>query len=182
MRPGSTALRGPRRAEVSRRVLAVAGIVLLSGCSLLPSGEDPGTTEPGPTTSQQATPREGTLLDEGTTDVELSSGDTVQVSLPEGSLGVGDYWGVVSVDDPSIAEAEVAIGATVFGVEPTTEDPQNSGGTQQFSVEIQGLTAGETTVRVLYCTQTREVSEGCDQSRGTLETPVEPVEITVRVE
>ena len=93
--------------------------------------------------------------------MDVAPGDTVQVSLPEGSLGVGDYWGVVSVDDPSVAGADVAIGEAVFGVEPAAEGTHSTGGNQQFAVEIRGLTAGETTVRTLYCTQTRTVSQDC---------------------
>ena len=78
-------------------------------------------------------------------------------------------------------EVDVAVGESVFGVEPTADDTQNTGGTQQFAVEIEGLEPGETTVRALYCTRTREVSEDCDQSQGTLDTPVEPVELVVQV-
>ena len=153
--------------------------MLLSGCSLLPSAEEPPEEEPTPST--EVTPEGVTLLGEGTTEVDVQAGGVVQVSLPEGSLGVGDYWGVISVADPSVAEAEVAIGEEVYGVAPSTEEPDNTGGTQQFAVEIQALAPGETTVRVLYCTRTREVSEGCDQSHGTLDAPVDPVEIAVRV-
>lgn len=66
----------------------------------------------------------------------------MRVSLPEGSLGVGDYRGVVSVDDPSVAGADVAIGEAVFGVEPAAEGTHGTGGNQQFAVEIRDLTAG----------------------------------------
>lgn len=156
----------------SRLVLATlltASGLVLTGCSLF-----------GPT--QGPTPRDGTLLPEGTTEVEVTAGEIVQVSLPEGSLGVGDFWGVISVSAPDVAGAEVAIGERVFGVEPSEREPAPAGGTQQFAVEIEGLAPGESTVRVLYCTRTKTVSEDCDQSQGTLEAPVDPVEIVVRVE
>lgn len=94
---------------------------------------------------------------------------------------MGDYWDVISVGDPAIAEADVAIGEKVFGVEPSGPGVDAPGGPSPFAVEIHGLTAGETTVRVLYCTRTREVQEDCDQSQGTLEAPVEPVKIQVQV-
>ena len=179
--PGVTALRGARLARWGRILLAGASAVLLSGWSLLPVGADPSADPSDQATTTQAAPREGTLLPEGTAAVDVTTGESVQVSLPEGSLGVGDYWGVASVGDPAIVEADVAIGEEVFGVEPASGSTQAPGGTQQFAVEIHGLAAGETTVRVLYCTRTREVEEGCDQSHGTLEAPVEPVEISVRV-
>ena len=181
MRPASSVRRGPCRTGTARLVLAATGIVQLSSCPLLSSQADPTPADPGPTASERATPREGALLAEGTTEVDVAPGDTVQVSLPEGSLGVGDYWGVVAVDEPSVAGADVAIGEAVFGVEPAAEGTHSTGGNQQFAVEIRGLTAGETTVRALYRTQTRTVSQDCDQSRDTLDAPVEPVEITVRV-
>ena len=149
--------------------LLATGALLMSGCALLGEEESP---TPAPT------PREGTLLPEGTTEVEVAADETVQVALPKGSLGVGDYWGVVSVEDDSIIEADVAIGEDVVGELPSDTD-EEEGGTQAFAVEVTGLSPGETTVRVLYCTGTRTVSEGCDQSQGTLEPPVDPVEIRV---
>lgn len=157
--------------------LFATGALMISGCSLL--GED-GSPTPTPTSEQPATPREGTLLPEGTTEVEVTANETVQVALPEGSLGVGDYWGVVSVGDDSIIEADVAIGQDVVGELPS-DTVEEVGGPQAFAVEVTGLAPGETTVRVLYCTRTRTVSEDCDQSEGTLEPPVDPVEIRVRV-
>ncbi|MGP9538097.1 hypothetical protein ACT3SP_08795 [Brachybacterium sp. AOP43-C2-M15] len=174
--------RGRRTAGVRGRsaaVLLAAAALTLSGCSLLDSG-DPAPPPTDPTSEEEATPREGTLLPEGTTEAEVGVGESVQVALPEGSLGVGDYWGVVSVEDPGIAEADVAIGEDVVGERPDGSG-DGEGGTQAFAIEISGIEAGETTVRVLYCTRTREVSEDCDQSHGTLEPPVEPVEIVVRV-
>ena len=156
--------------------LLATGALMMSGCSLLGEEEPP---TPAPTTEQSPTPREGTLLPEGTTEVEMAADETVQVALPEGSLGVGDYWDVGSVEDDSIVEADVAIGEDVVGELPS--DDEEEGGSQAFAVEVTGLAPGETTVRVLYCTRTRTVSEGCDQSQGTLEPPVEPVEIRVRV-
>ena len=157
--------------------LLATGALMMSGCSLLGEEEPPA---PAPTTEQSPTPREGTLLPEGTTEVEMAADETVQVALPEGSLGVGDYWDVVSVEDDAIVEADVAIGEDVVGELPSGTD-EEEGGPQAFAVEVTGLAPGETTVRVLYCTRTRTVSEGCDQSEGTLEPPVEPVEIRVRV-
>ena len=157
--------------------LLATGVLMMSGCSLL-GGEEPPA--PSPTTEQSPTPKEGTLLPEGTTEVEVAADETVQVALPEGSLGVGDYWDVVSVADDTIIDADVAIGEDVVGELPSGND-EEVGGSQAFAVEVTGLAPGETTVRVLYCTRTRTVSEGCDQSQGTLEPPVEPVEIRVRV-
>ena len=157
--------------------LLATGALMMSGCSLL--GEE-ASPSPAPTSEQASTPREGTLLPEGTTEVEVAADETVQVALPEGSLGVGDYWDVISVEDDSVIEADVAIGEDVVG-EPPSDTDDETGGTQAFAVEVTGLSAGETTVRVLYCTRTRTVSEGCDQSQGTLEPPVDPVEIRVKV-
>lgn len=157
-------------------LLATSALVM-SACSLLGGEESPS---PVPTTEPAPTAREGTLLPEGTTEVELATDETVQVALPEGSLGVGDYWDVVSVEDDSVIEADVAIGEDVVGELPSDTD-EETGGPQAFAVEVTGLAAGETTVRVLYCTRTRTVSEDCDQSQGTLEPPVDPVEIRVKV-
>ena len=157
--------------------LLATGALLMSGCALLGEEESP---TPAPTTEQTPPPREGTPLPEGTTEIEVAADETVHVALPEGSLGVGDYWGVVSVEDDSIIEADVAFGEDVVGEYPSDTD-EEEGGTQAFAVEVTGQSPGETTVRVLYCTRTRTVSEGCDQSQGTLEPPVDPVEILVRV-
>lgn len=44
-----------------------------------------------PIAEQPPTPREGTLLLEGMTEVEVAADETVQVAPPEGSLGVGAY-------------------------------------------------------------------------------------------
>lgn len=63
----------------------------------------------------------------------------------------------------------------------TDEGHPSSPGAQPYVIEIHGLEAGETIVRVLSCTRVHEVSENCYQSQGTLDAPVEPVEITVRV-
>lgn len=181
MQAGRTPARTTRPQGRSFAALGAIVVLALSGCSLL--GADGPTPSPAsPTTKEPDSPREGTLLPEGTVQVEIETGESVQVALPEGSLGVGDYWGVVSVGDPGIVEADVAIGEDVVGQMPHgAEDKDKEGGRQAFAVSITSLEAGETTVRVLYCTRTREVSEDCDQSHGTLETPVEPVEIQVRV-
>ncbi len=86
-------------------------------------------------------------------------------------------------DPPAVAEADIAIGGGC-GRRRTgrRREPEPVGGTQQFAVEIEGLEPGTTTVRVLYCTRVHEVTEDCDQTQGTLDAPVEPVEIEVRVE
>lgn len=125
-------------------------------------------------------PRQGTLLPQGTTAVQVAPGETVQVSLAEGSTGIGDDWGVVAISDDAVVGADVAIGSAVFGQPPPTDDGGASGGTSAFAVELEGLAPGEATVRVLYCTRTK-VAEGCDQTQGTLDAPVDPVEITVTV-
>ena len=63
-------------------MLAATGIVLLSSCSLLSSQADPTPAVPSPTASERATPREGAVLAEGTMEVDVAPGGTVQVSLP----------------------------------------------------------------------------------------------------
>lgn len=166
-----------RRAAARTGALLAVGALALSGCSLLGIG---APTDPDPDPTATETPRPGRLEPEGTTEVTVAPGEAVQVSLPDGSTGVGDMWGVVSVSDPAVAEADVEIGSGVFGQPPSSPNP-TVGGSSPFSVEITGKAAGEAKIRVLYCTRT-EVEEGCDQSQGTLDAPVEPVEITVRVE
>lgn len=84
---------------------------------------------------------------------------------------------MVSVEDDSIIDADVAIGEDVVGKLPSGSD--EVGGSQAFAVEVTGLAPGETTVRMPYCTRTRTVDMGCDQ--GMLEPPVDPVKIRVRV-
>lgn len=138
---------------------AVTAVTLLAGCGLL-----------SPSSS-------GTLLEEGTTEVEVDTGETVQVSLGSGSQGIGDAWGVVSQTDDAVAEAQVVMDEEVLGAEGGEEAP---GASMPYAVEITGLAAGTSTVRVLYCTRA-EIAEDCDQSQGTLEPPVAPVEITVTV-
>lgn len=167
-------MRRDRRAHVA---LAAVGVLLLGGCSLLPSDDDPPTTSPAPATGP-ATPKDGIVLPEGTKEVAVPLDEAVQIALPDGSPGVGDLWGVASIDDPAIVEADVVIGEDVMGAEDTDNE---DGSTQPYAIELHGLTDGETTVRVLYCTRVHEVSEDCDQSQGTLDPPVEPVEIAVRV-
>lgn len=147
----------------------------LAGCSLADRVEP----QPTPTTAPP-TARQGTLLPKGTTEVELAVGETVQVSLGQGSPGVGDTWGVVSQTDESTASADVEIGDAVFGTAPGTETPAPVGGSRPYAVELTGVGPGTTTVRVLYCTRAA-IAEGCDQSQGTLDPPVDPVEITVTV-
>ncbi|MDN5900372.1 MAG: hypothetical protein L0H74_09925 [Brachybacterium sp.] len=153
---------GPRR--TARALAAAAGILLLAGCGALGGEDGPG--------------EDGELLPQGTTEVRLAVGETAQVSLGEGSQGVGDDWGVVSETEEAVAEAGVVMDEEVFG----TEDGQDApGASMPYAVELTGQQPGTSTVRVLYCTRT-EIAEDCDQSKGTLDAPVAPVEITVVVE
>ncbi|EWS81003.1 hypothetical protein BF93_00655 [Brachybacterium phenoliresistens] len=122
-------------------------------------------------------PEHGVLLEQGTTEVDLAVGESAQISLGEGSQGVGDAWGVVSETDSAVASAEVVMDEEVHGTEQGEDAP---GATMPYAVEVTGLAPGTTTVRVLYCTRS-EIAEDCDQSQGTLEPPVDPVEITVTV-
>lgn len=115
--------------------LLAAGALMMSGCSLQRGDERP---DPTFTIEQPPTPRKGTLLPEGTTEVEVAADETVQVALPEGSLGVGDYWDVVSVEDDSLVKADVAIGEDVVGELPYDTD-EEVGGPQAFAVEVTGL-------------------------------------------
>lgn len=142
---------------------AAAGILLLAGCGMLVGADGTGEEE---------------LLPQGTTEVHLAVGETARVSLGEGSQGVGDDWGVISQTDDAVAEAEVVMDEEVHGTEQGADAP---GASMPYAVELTGEQAGTTTVRVLYCTRT-EIAEDCDQSKGTLDAPVDPVEITVVVE
>ncbi len=156
------------RTETLPALFAAAGAaMLLAGCALLSPGE-PGTPSASPT---------GTLLEQGTTEVELGAGELAQVSLGEGSQGIGDAWGVVSQSDDSVAQAEIVMDEEVLGAEEGEDAP---GASMPYAVQITGLAPGTSTVRVLYCTRA-EITEGCDQSQGTLEPPVAPIEITVTV-
>lgn len=172
-----------RRGTARTATFVAAAAVVVSGCSLLGAADGEDTTENPPTsaTSTRPTPREGTLLKQGTTSVTLEVGERVQVSLPRGSLGVGDLWGIGAVGDPDVAVASIAIGERVFGEEPADKDTPAPGSSSAFAVEIEAVATGTTTVRAIYCTRVHEVSQGCDQSEGTLDPPVKPVEITVRV-
>lgn len=154
----------PGRRRTTSALTAAAGILLLAGCGVLGGGD--GSSE------------DGELLPQGTTEVQLAVGETAQVSLGEGSQGVGDDWGVVSQTDDAVAEAGVVMDEEVFGTEDGEDAP---GASMPYAVELTGQEPGTTTVRVLYCTRT-EIAEGCDQSKGTLDAPVAPVEITVVVE
>lgn len=158
---------GQRRTRSAPVALtALAATALLAGCGVLGgSGQADPPTE------------EGVLHEQGTTEVELAVGETVQVSLGEGSQGVGDDWGVISQTDESVAEAEVVMDENVVGAEEGQDAP---GVSMPYAVELTGLDSGTTTVRVLYCTRA-EIAEDCDQSKGTLDPPVDPVEITVTV-
>lgn len=158
----ATAATDPARRRTARALTLVLGTVLLAGCGVLggASGDDPA------------------LLVQGTTEVQLAVGETAQVSLGEGSQGVGDDWGVISQTDATVAEASVVMDEEVFG----TDEGQDAPGTSMpYAVELTGQQPGTTTLRVLYCTRT-EIAEDCDQSQGTLDAPVAPVEITVVVE
>lgn len=153
------------RPRAGRGLGAAAAVLLLAGCGLI--GGTPGGGDP-----------EGELLPEGTTEVHVAVGESAQVSLGLGSQGVGDDWGVVSLTDDAVAEAEVVMDEEVIGTEEGGDAP---GASMPYAVELTGVEAGTTTVRVLYCTRS-EIAEDCDQSSGTLEPPVDPVEITVVVE
>ena len=159
----AASVRAPRSS--GRALTAVAAILLLAGCGVL--GGDEGGED-----------AEAELLAQGTTEVRLAVGETAQVSLGEGSQGVGDDWGVISKTDDAVAEAEVVMGEEVHG---TDGDEGAPGASTVYAVELTGQDPGTTTVRVLYCTRTA-IAEECDQSKGTLEPPVDPVEITVVVE
>lgn len=134
--------------------------LLLAGCGLLVSP-----------------PSQGTLHEQGTTEVEIGVGETTQVSLGDGSPGIGDDWGVISQTDDSVVDAEVVLGENVYGATGVEDAP---GSSTPFAVELTGLASGSTQVRVLYCTRT-EIADDCDQSIGTLDPPVDPVEIVVTV-
>lgn len=175
---GRTSTSGLLRSTWPSPVASGLAVLVLMTASCTTTGPEEQDPEPPPSSSTPAA--EGTLLPEGTAEIEIDIGETVQVSLPDGSVGIGDHWGVLAVADPDVADADVAIGSAVFGAPPNRTD----GGTepvQQFAIEVTGTSAGETTVTVLYCTRTREVSEDCDQSQGTLEPPVDPVELIVSV-
>lgn len=157
----------PRRRRPSGALGALAATVVLAGCGMLGgSAEDPTSGPAG-----------GTLHEQGTTEVEIAVGETAQVSLGEGSQGVGDAWGVISQTEESVASADVVLGEDVYGTGGGQDAP---GASMPYAVELTGIEAGTTTVRVLYCTRA-EIAEGCDQSKGTLDPPVDPVEITVTV-
>ncbi|ATG50658.1 hypothetical protein CFK38_03330 [Brachybacterium vulturis] len=158
----ATATTDPARGRAARALTLLVGAALLAGCGVLGggSGDDPA------------------LLVQGTTEVQLAVGETAQVSLGEGSQGIGDDWGVISQTDATVAEASVVMDEEVFGTDEGQDAP---GASMPYAVELTGRQPGTTTVRVLYCTRT-EIAEDCDQSQGTLDAPVAPVEITVVVE
>lgn len=158
----ASAASAPGRRHTARALTTVAAVLLLAGCGVL-SGDDGA---------------EGELLAQGTAEVHLAVGETAQISLGEGSQGVGDDWGVVSQTDEAVAAAEVVMGEEVHG---TAEAEDAPGASMPYAVELTGERAGTTTVRVLYCTRAA-IAEDCDQSTGTLDPPVDPVEITVVVE
>lgn len=143
----------PVHALTTRRGLLLGAALVLAGCA-----------------------RRGTLLDVGTTEVELEVGQSLQVDLGWWSPGVGDDWGVVSQTAPEIADAEVVMGSGVVG-ERRRRDDAAGGGDAHYAVEITGLAPGTTTVRTLYCWRDG-IEEGCEQAPNT---PIDPVEITVTV-
>lgn len=120
--------------------------------------------------------RRGTLLDEGTTEVELEVGQTLQVDLGTWEPSVGDDWGVVSQTAPDVADAEVVMGSSVVGERPRRDDAAG-GGDARYAVEITALAPGTTTIRTLHCWRDG-IEEGCDQAPNR---PIDPVEITVTV-
>lgn len=171
-----------RRSTGKRRSTAVgiiaAAMLALSGCSIL-GGSGPEPTTDGPTTQDQdgPTPADVELLPEGTTTVDLAPGESIQVSLGTGNQGIGDDWGVVANSAETVATAEVVRGDDV-AVEGAESDAPGS--ETPFAVAVDAHTPGTTTVRVLYCTRTK-VAEGCDQSKGTKDAPVGPIELTITV-
>jgi len=169
-------MRSPR---TSLLTAAAAGALLLGGCGVLGGEEPTDPPVPDQPTAQQtsATEVEGTLLEEGTTEVELSVGEIVQVSLGSGSPGIGDDWGVISQTEDGVVDAEVVSGDSVIDGD---DDAAAPGSATPFSVELEGVASGTSTVRVLYCTRS-QIEEECDQDTGTREAPVAPVEITVTV-
>lgn len=173
----------PRRVRRRlRRTAGLVGILLAAGalasCGVLPTDRDPAPTRP--TTGTE-------LLPEGTDRVDLEVGETAQVSLGEGSQGVGDAWGLAEQNDDGVADtggiatAEVVLGDDVVGSSGGDGGEEKPGASMTYAVELTGTAPGTTTVRVLYCTRTKTFTEECDQSNGTKEPPVEPVEITVTV-
>lgn len=180
---GSSARRSGRTPERTAgragriAALIAAGLLALSGCSLLGGGDGDNADCGG---HHGSAPHEGEFLQQGTTEVDTTAGERVQVALPDGSLGVGDDWGVIEVSDPSVVDADVVVGEKVFGQEPS--DDTKVGGSSPFAIELRAKKAGEATVTVVYCTRARDFSRMCDQSQGTLEAPVKPVEVTVTVQ
>lgn len=173
-----------RTPRTSLLTAAAAGALLLGGCGVLGGDEPTDPPVPDQPTAQQtsASEVEGTLLEEGTTEVELSVGEIVQVSLGSGSPGIGDDWGVISQTEDGVVDAEVVSGGSVIdgGGDARGDDGEAPGSETPFSVELEGVASGTSTVRVLYCTRS-PIEEGCDQDKGTREAPVVPVEITVTV-
>ena len=143
----------PREHLPARRAVLLGAALVLAGCA-----------------------RGGTLLDVGTTEVELEVGQTLQVDLGSWTPGVGDDWGVVSQTVPEVADAEVVMGSDVVG-ERRRRDDAAGGGDARYAVEITGLAPGTTTVRTLHCWRDG-IAEGCAQEPNS---PVDPVEITVTV-
>ena len=90
---------------------------------------------------------------------------------------MGDDWGVISQSEDGVVSADVVLDEDVFGAGDGSDEP---GSSMPYAVQLRGEAPGTSTVRVLYCTRTA-IAEDCDQSQGTLEPPVDPVEIAVTV-
>lgn len=142
---------------------AAAAVLTLTGCYLL----DPD------------------LLAEGTDEVSIEVGETVQVDLGQWSPGVGDDWGAVPVTDDSTGEhgtvddgivtAGVVMNSEVFGVRERRDGPE-AGGSFPYAVELTGVAPGTSTVRLVYCYRTN-IAEDCDQGPRD----IDPIELTVTV-
>ena len=164
------------RYRASRLVAAhvlLAASLTLAGCDLL-------TPREGPTPDQTPTSPEASLLPEGTTEVTVAPGETVQVSLGTGNIGVGDAWDVINETEPDVASADVVTGDAVSGYTTPEESQGAVGDFSPFAVEITGEQAGTSTITVQYCTRTK-VAPDCDQTQGTLDAPVDPIDVTVTV-
>ncbi|MGP9694155.1 hypothetical protein ACT3TZ_05995 [Brachybacterium sp. AOP25-B2-12] len=117
----------------------------------------------------------------GTDALTLAVGEEVQVALTAVRPGVGEAWGVVSVDPPDVATAQVVHGAAVTGQDaPEAGRRPLVGGPVATAVAVQALAPGTATVRILFCYRSA-IEEGCDQGQAYGLDPVDPVLITVTV-
>lgn len=140
----------------------------------------------GCTTDRESAPTAGPdqveVLARGTTQVNLARGATVQVSLGDYQPGVGDDWGVVNASPEGLVDADVIRGDAVAGQDAESPSaPPKVGGKTAFAVRITGVESGRASVTVVYCTRAA-VEDGCDQTHGTLDAPIEPVVLDVTVD